>query len=297
MLEMTTMQEVRLISCVSCFRKDILSIVYLSESLDLYEVADYWRAIIEINEYQKSRLTKRIVSCLSNSLASKKIAVLGFAFKKNTSDTRESPAITLVSNLLAEGAHVTIYDPKVQDAKILKDLTNEIGDLASLEMGVEVCNSAYEACLAADAIVVITEWDEFSNRSSTDIRKMISAEAVLPEKDRNRSSWVEKPIIVSPTSKTNCGSSRLQNGVREHAPENAKSPGLVGDHENYGYPSDYTPLDWARIARDMKKPGVVFDGRNILDADKLKALGLRVESIGRASSAIRDTGLHDYVET
>ncbi|KAL8915537.1 MAG: hypothetical protein Q9171_000102 [Xanthocarpia ochracea] len=150
----------------SCFQKDIFNIVYLSESLHLYEIADYWRAVINMNEHQKQRFTKRIISCLYNNLAGKRLAVLGFAFKKDTSDTRESPAITLVSNFVAERARVAIYDPRVREDQIWRELVNHGGDAEMLKRNVSVCRTAYEACLAADAVVIMTEWDEFSNKST-----------------------------------------------------------------------------------------------------------------------------------
>ncbi|KAL8668215.1 MAG: hypothetical protein Q9202_000193 [Teloschistes flavicans] len=149
----------------SCFQKDIFNIVYLSESLHLYEVADYWRAIINMNEHQKQRFTMRVISCLYNNLAGKKLAVLGFAFKKDTSDTRESPAITLVSNFIAERAQVSIYDPHVPSQQIWRELVDNGCDLDMLKRNVSVCPSAYVACEAADAVIVVTDWDEFSNIS------------------------------------------------------------------------------------------------------------------------------------
>lgn len=150
----------------SCFQKDIFNIVYLSESLHLYEIADFWRAIIDMNEHQKQRFTKRIISCLYNNLAGKKLAVLGFAFKKDTSDTRESPAITLVSNFLVERARVAIYDPRVPQQQIWRELADNGCDPDMLKRNVSVCSSAYTACEAADAVVVVTEWDEFSNKTT-----------------------------------------------------------------------------------------------------------------------------------
>ncbi|KAI4221510.1 MAG: hypothetical protein L6R36_006850 [Xanthoria steineri] len=150
----------------SCFQKDIFNIVYLSESLHLYEIADYWRAVINMNEHQKQRFTKRIIACLYNNLAGKKLAVLGFAFKKNTSDTRESPAITLVSNFVGERAQVAIYDPRVREDQIWRELINNGSDAEMLKRKVSVCATAYEACVAADAVVVMTEWDEFSNKAA-----------------------------------------------------------------------------------------------------------------------------------
>ncbi|KAG8911777.1 UDP-glucose 6-dehydrogenase 1 [Tulasnella sp. 408] len=99
----------------SCFQKDILNLVYLSESLHLPEVAAYWRQVVEMNEYQKRRFSKRVVDTLFNTITGKRIAVLGFAFKADTGDTRESASITLIRDFLSERARVTIYDPKVEE--------------------------------------------------------------------------------------------------------------------------------------------------------------------------------------
>lgn len=107
----------------SCFQKDILNLVYLSESLHLPEVADYWRQITAMNEYQKRRFSERVVRTLFNTITGKKIAILGFAFKKDTGDTRESPAITLTKHFRAEQAKISIFDPKVPERQIWLDLT------------------------------------------------------------------------------------------------------------------------------------------------------------------------------
>lgn len=134
-----------------------------------------------MNEHQKNRFTKRIISCLFNNLTGKKIAVLGFAFKKDTSDTRETPAITLVTNFIAEEAQVAIYDPKVKDAQIWKELVADGGSVENLQEHVSICTSAYEACAGADAVVVVTEWDEFSNKALA----ISSAGSLPPNKTTN----------------------------------------------------------------------------------------------------------------
>ena len=149
----------------SCFKKDVLSLVYMCESSHLPEVAAYWKAVVDMNEYQKSRFIKRIVTRLFRTLTDKKIAVLGYAYKKNTGDTRESAAITIVNSLVAENAHVSIYDPKVEPAQIWASLTAVGGDFGHLTKRVTICSTPYQACHAAHAVVIATEWDEFSNKS------------------------------------------------------------------------------------------------------------------------------------
>ena len=140
----------------SCFQKDILNLVYLCEHFGLPDVAAYWNGVIEMNDYQKHRFARRVVSTLFNTVSDKKIAVLGFAFKKDTNDTRESAAIYICSDLLDEQAALSIYDPKVSDEQIRQDL-----NIDSADARVTVCQDVYEATRDAHAILVLTEWDAF----------------------------------------------------------------------------------------------------------------------------------------
>src|SRR5271157_1437771 len=141
----------------SCFQKDILNLVYLCEHFGLPEVAAYWEGVVKMNDWQKHRFASRIVHSLYNSVADKKIAVLGFAFKKDTNDTRESAAISVCRDLIAEQARVTVYDPKVPAAEIRRDVLGQDGDSPLLA----VAPDAYEAAKDSHAVVVATEWDEF----------------------------------------------------------------------------------------------------------------------------------------
>ena len=109
----------------SCFQKDILNLVYLCNFYNLEEVANYWQSVLDINNWQKLRISKIIVNYLFGNVSGKKIAILGFAFKANTNDTRQSPSISICKDLIEEGAHLSIYDPKVEKYKIEKDLENK----------------------------------------------------------------------------------------------------------------------------------------------------------------------------
>jgi UDPglucose 6-dehydrogenase len=141
----------------SCFQKDILNLVYLCESFGLPEVAAYWNQVVSMNDYQKRRFSSKIVSTLFNTVADKRIAVLGFAFKKDTNDTRESAAINVVRDLLSEHANVVVYDPKVPADEIVSDVLGKGQSNSRLS----VATSAYEAAQGAHAIAIVTEWDEF----------------------------------------------------------------------------------------------------------------------------------------
>ena len=188
----------------SCFQKDILNLVYICRSLGLDEVADYWQGVIDINNYQKRRFAEKIVTNLFNTVAGKKIAFLGWAFKKDTNDTRETPAMYVADYLLEETARITVYDPKVNYLQMLSDV-NHLGtrDEEINEKLLTYSSDPYETCHDAHAVAILTEWDEFKS------------------------------------------------------------------------------YDWQRIYNSMKKPAFVFDGRNIVDAEKLREIGFKVFLIGK----------------
>ncbi len=148
----------------SCFQKDILNLVYLCEHYGLIEVATYWNQVVNINNYQKRRFAETIVNSLFNTVSGKRIAIFGFAFKKDTNDTRESAAIDVCRYLLEEQAHLAIYDPKVTEAQIRKDL-----GVSDDFKRIEICDSPYTAANQAHAIAVMTEWDLFKTLDYTHI--------------------------------------------------------------------------------------------------------------------------------
>ncbi|MBP1839127.1 UDP-glucose 6-dehydrogenase [Formosa algae] len=146
----------------SCFQKDILNLVYISKSYGLDAVADYWEQVIIMNDHQKHRFAKNMVKTLYNTVSGKKIAFLGWAFKKDTNDTRESAAIYVADILLDEQASIVAYDPKVTAQQMYGDLDYlQTRDSASNEKGLTVVKDPYEALDGAHAIAVLTEWDEF----------------------------------------------------------------------------------------------------------------------------------------
>jgi UDPglucose 6-dehydrogenase len=148
----------------SCFQKDILNLVYLCEYFGLPEVAAYWDQVIIMNDYQKRRFANKIIQTLFNTVSGKKIAILGWAFKKDTNDTRESAAIYVTDHLLNDMANVWVYDPKVPAKKMYDDLDYlETRESEKNRELLTIVNDPYEACKNAHAIAVITEWDEFKS--------------------------------------------------------------------------------------------------------------------------------------
>ncbi|MBN2805355.1 MAG: hypothetical protein JXR22_01750, partial [Prolixibacteraceae bacterium] len=161
----------------SCFQKDILNLVYLCRHFNLPEVADYWEQVVKLNDYQKHRFAKQIIDTLFNTVSGKKIAFLGWAFKKDTNDTRESAAIYVADELLQDRAEIHVYDPKVTAEQIYGDLeylqkhrrndnpsmASQFSALSAVEIRslVTVHDSPYEALKNAHATAILTEWDEF----------------------------------------------------------------------------------------------------------------------------------------
>lgn len=146
----------------SCFQKDILNLVYIAQSYGLQEVADYWEQVIIMNDYQKRRFAENIVTTLYNTVSGKKIVFYGWAFKKDTNDTRESAAIYVADALLDEKAQIIIYDPKVPESQIYADL-DYLGTRSPEENRrlLKVVNDPIKASEEAHAIAILTEWDEF----------------------------------------------------------------------------------------------------------------------------------------
>jgi UDPglucose 6-dehydrogenase len=144
----------------SCFQKDVLNLVYLCGAFNLPEVAEYWRQVVKMNDYQRHRFARKVLHALFSTVSGKKIAVLGFAFKRDTNDTRESSAISICRDLLEERAKLAIHDPKVERAQIFRDLGRKDPDPS-----IAICKDPFEAAEGADAILILTEWEQFRSKN------------------------------------------------------------------------------------------------------------------------------------
>lgn len=146
----------------SCFQKDILNLVYIAKSYNLHEVANYWEQVVIMNDHQKRRFSDRLIKTLYNTVSGKKIAMLGWAFKKDTNDTRESAAIYVADHLLSEQAKIEVYDPKVTCDRVYLDI-NYLNTRSEVENenGITCTESPYDALKDTHAIAIMTEWDEF----------------------------------------------------------------------------------------------------------------------------------------
>ena len=144
----------------SCFKKDILNLIYLCKFYGLQEVAEYWEGVLNINSWTQNRISKAVVQKLFGTVSGKKIAILGFAFKADTNDTRESSAISICRNLIEEGANLWIYDPKVNPKQIEIDLDIPSSNKVSISSW-NTSKSIIEAARDSDAILVLTDWEQF----------------------------------------------------------------------------------------------------------------------------------------
>ncbi len=145
----------------SCFQKDVLNLTYLCEHFGLPEVAAYWDQVIKMNDWQKTRFARHIVQTLFNTVSGKKVAVFGFAFKKDTNDTRESAAIYVVRDLLMEQARVVVHDPQVPLTQIREDLAYLGVPRETLDLHLDFTTDPLAAAHQAHGIAILTEWDEF----------------------------------------------------------------------------------------------------------------------------------------
>ena len=166
----------------SCFNKDILNLIYLCEYFGLNEASKYWEEVVKINEHQKDRISKVIADKLFGTLTEKKIAILGFSFKSNTNDTRQSPAIKICKNLLEEGAYLAIHDPKVSKSQIEIDLEceeindpNKMHDFKKWKFFEKIDDAIY----SADAVVILCDWECYQNLDWEEISNIMRAPAWL----------------------------------------------------------------------------------------------------------------------
>mmetsp|Transcript_6071 Transcript_6071/g.11074 ORF Transcript_6071/g.11074 Transcript_6071/m.11074 type:complete len:476 (+) Transcript_6071:272-1699(+) len=167
----------------SCFQKDILNLVYLCETYGLNECAEYWNQVIVMNNYQKKRFSEKMVSSMFNTVTGKKIAILGYAFKKDTGDVRETPSMFVVRDLVMEQAKIHVYDPQVSREDMWGEMnyTCNLSETShpGLEAAVTTSTDAYAACDGAHALAVLTEWDEFKDLDFERIYKNMAKPAFV----------------------------------------------------------------------------------------------------------------------
>lgn len=267
----------------SCFKKDILNLVYMARSLHLPEVGEYWMQVLKMNDYQRDRFVKTVVSKLNSTLIGKKLAILGWAFKEDTNDTRESPAIEVIRSLLAESPkEIVIFDPGCNPDDVMDEVQQLIAapgqNLLHPVGPIRVVDDALEACTDANAVLLLTPWDQF--RYPAKIQQTValyeSGQVDIPIGDQiagetTKSDTQAAGRLDQPAEELPC-----ESDCRECARGNTRKGRKIG-----------TSISWERIAKLMKKPNLVFDGRGIVDVPGMEKLGFRVEVIGKVDSRSR----------
>ncbi|XP_071538747.1 UDP-glucose 6-dehydrogenase isoform X4 [Panulirus ornatus] len=258
----------------SCFQKDLLNLVYIAECVNLPEVAMYWQQVTDMNEYQRTRFAKRIVECLFNTVTDKTLAVFGFAFKKNTGDTRESPAIYVCSHLLEEGAQLNIYDPKLVNGRPVRGPLQVLIDLWDKESYDEV-RTTFGYVLDLDKLqstceLAREELHKTQEVESKQIQCDLTSVAVTSEPER-----VQQLINIY---------SDPYDAVTD-----AHAIVVLTEWD------EFKKYDYKKMLSVMKKPAFIFDGRKILDHEALINIGFHTETIGKRFSRntlLRASGEH-----
>jgi UDPglucose 6-dehydrogenase len=272
----------------SCFKKDILSLCYLSNSLHLPEVADYWMSVLTVNDFQRNRFMQNVVNKLHGALYGKKITVLGFTFKQNTNDTRESPAVDVIKELLQERPkEIAIFDPGCTPAEIRRKITSLKSDsgLPSLkpEGPVEAYANAYDACKASSAILILTPWKQFAYPPQP--RKEVTEKSIfdpaLGLKAQSISDLSEMAIIELEDQLRQLTGSYDPLLRLKREPICPLGCQVCADSCNPQRAKHVENIEWKLVAAGMREPKWIFDGRNIVDCKEMAKLGFRVESLGK----------------
>lgn len=274
----------------SCFEKDILNLSYLATQLHLDVVADYWLGVLRINEHQRQRFARKIVHELNGSLRGKKIAVLGFAFKDGTNDTRNSIAVHIIRDIAEEvPREIAIFDPGCSSVDIMEEI-QRVGLGQGQLGGVNIASSWRDAVRGATAVCVLTPWKQFRGRRlGNTVNKELNgslnarlpfgsgkSQRVLSEMDIMALEAFVGQAHGTMASEDPLGrlrplpacAARVCTGCKERGTEVCEA---------------YDMVDWAEVAGMMQEPRWVFDGRNIVDPLELQGLGFRVRGIGKGA--------------
>lgn len=272
----------------SCFGKDLRSLIYISESLGLPEVGEYWGQVLAMNEFQKGRFVRRVVGCLNGSLRGKRVAVLGVTFKGETRDMRESPTWGVLEMLVKEepGA-ITVWDPMCEVGDVREEIGRVLGESVLKGSGgrAEVLGDVYEATRECDAVLVMVDCPELRLSGSKDASNQRREKDILdPRPFHNLEPTESELLALDDFRVSNLDNNDPMNRFVEEpecdegceacsneAKRGGVVPGRRGNREN---------LDWARIIYHLRQPKWVFDGRGILNRGEIERLGGRLEVVG-----------------
>ncbi|EPE28282.1 NAD(P)-binding Rossmann-fold containing protein [Glarea lozoyensis ATCC 20868] len=271
----------------SCFKKDILSLIYLAEGLRLSEVAEYWQQVLTINDWQRKRFARIVITCLNGTLTGKKLTVLGYAFKKDTADKRDSPSVECIKMLLEDTpAEIAIYDPCCNQDTVKEEMKTLIGREVLKKNGgpINVCVEPYEACWDSHAIIIMTDADEFRTSLNKSPASKAEGSSIDPRPFQHsvptESELLSLQTYLSSHLNTTDPFQRLKD-----EPPCEKDCSLCKLKTQRKLSRDER-MDWSRIANHLQEPKWVFDGRGVLDIDEMAALGVRVKAIGKPNGVV-----------
>lgn len=258
----------------SCFEKDVLHLTNTAAKLGLPDVASYFESVVNINTYQTNRFTENIVSRVPSSPTGRRtvVGMLGFAFKPDTDDTRCSPAIPVIRDLVLAGYQVNIFDPLVHEAKIREDLSASLGDAQhKLDEQVYICADVYEACEGANGIAILNSWGDMKYIPSAQNGNYTTARASNVKVDSISKNAFQLTLSLF---------ARIL--PRYFTPESSSlTPAPIATST---IEVDGGRIDWERIADGMQNPKYIFDGHNVLD-HRLTELGFYIDGVGRPLQA------------
>jgi UDPglucose 6-dehydrogenase len=261
----------------SCFKKDILNLVYMANTLNLPEVAEYWMQVLRMNDYQRNRFVKTVVRKMNSSLIGRKLAVFGLAFKEDTNDSRESPAIEVVKELLkGSPKEIVIFDPGCNPAGIVEEIQQLVAgsneNLIYPNDPIRVVSDAFEACQEANAVLLLTPWSQF--RYPAGFQK---PDAFY---DHQAGENAISNQIAGVTAKfETLAAGSLQQLVEESlCGDDCRDCSL--DHDDRC--TSRADIPWVRIAEVMKKPSLVFDARGLVDVSAMEEIGFKVRSLAKS---------------
>ncbi|KAK3682242.1 hypothetical protein B0T22DRAFT_386703 [Podospora appendiculata] len=270
----------------SCFEKDILNLAYLARELHLDVVADYWLGVLRINEYQRQRFARNVVRELNGTLRGKKIAVLGFAFKDGTNDTRNSIAVHIIKSLAEEmPREIAIFDPGCASDEILEEIEKIGLSLSQLER-IKICTGWRDSVQDASAICVLTQWEQFRGvqvgrpvKAAGKAVKTVDDAMIRSIQDESLS---EMGILTLEDLASQDISAASDNPLGRLKPLSPCPEGCSHCGTGAGStPDGGEMVDWVEVASMMQEPRWVFDGRNVVNLLELEGLGFKVRGIGK----------------
>lgn len=279
----------------SCFEKDILNLAYLARCMHLEQVADYWTSVLDINRYQRERFTRTVIRKLNGTLRGKKIAIFGFAFKDSTNDTRNSVAVHVITELLAEQPReIAVFDPGCAPEEIEEEIARAVGTAvdskisSSMMARINITSGWREAADGASAVCILTQWDHFRDASSMVSKKRAAPvpsnddlSAILSAEQQHKEHTEMDIAVLEQIVRNLHQETDSEDPFQRLIPPQACQPGCKDCGRSSASSGESDVVDWETVYAIMEDHSWVFDGRNVVNSRYLESLGFKVHSIGK----------------